>query len=96
MPPEPGSEVPGFYANFVRIQGGVVDVTIDFGRQWPTQPGEQPRVEWLTRVTMTWEEAGLLQKFLGQHIDAIQQSLGEDIRDLPELLAKIQSQMQQT
>jgi Protein of unknown function (DUF3467) len=83
--PTPGDDVQRLYANFVRVQGGFIDVTIDFGRQI----GDIDSLQWLARITMAWEEAVLLSRFLQQHIDEVQKTMGP-IRDLLEVNKQMQ------
>lgn len=74
------------YASFVRVQGGAIDVTVDFGQQIA---GQTPQIEWGARVTMTWEEASLLHRMLGEHIEGIQKRTGAEIRDLVEIVPRM-------
>jgi hypothetical protein len=73
-PPEP----PPFrcYSNTIRTLPNAYDLTIDFGHQ----SGDEP-IEWLTRVSMTWEEAKVLTSFVGAALRQYEGTLGR-VRDI--------------
>jgi hypothetical protein len=65
-----------YYANLISSIPGPFDLTIDFG----CQVGQEDP-EWLTRVSLSWEEARVLERFIGAAVRVYEQTMGP-IRDI--------------
>ena len=74
---EPDTPPVQYYANRIRTLPGLFDVSIDFACQVGTEPPEQ-----LVRVTMTWEEAHVLQRFLSAAVQHFEGIVGAPVRDI--------------
>jgi hypothetical protein len=74
----PGTPIPRLYVNAIGIRGGPFDVTLDLGfgppAASPDQPPEAP--EWLARVSMSWEHAAALRRFLEVAIKQFEEQVG--------------------
>lgn len=85
------ADVPRLYVNAVVIRGGAFDVTLDMGYSVaPHSPDQAPiPPDWLARVSMSWEHAATLMRFLENAIKQYEEQVGQ----LPEV-EKIRVQAQ--
>lgn len=88
MPP-PGGTVPVLYVNAVGVRGGAFDITLDLGYSVPPNPPADaetpPSVDWLARVTMSWEHATVLARVLAGAVEKYEEQIGQQLPDLESL-----------
>jgi hypothetical protein len=89
--PSVGAGAPRLYVNAIAIRGGAFDVTLDLGYSVPPvsqdQPPEAP--EWLARVSMSWEHATALARFLEEAIKTYEEQAGK-LPDIEKIRAQVQ------
>jgi Protein of unknown function (DUF3467) len=85
------ADVPRLYANAIVIRGGAFDVTLDLGHSVapgsPDQPPEAP--VWLARVSMSWEHAATLVRFLENAIKQYEDQVGQ-LPDVEKIRVQVQ------
>jgi hypothetical protein len=91
-----GADVPRLYVNAVVIRGGAFDVTLDLGYSvapgTPDQPPEAP--DWLARVSMSWEHAASLIRFLEGAIKQYEEQVGS-LPDIEKVRMQAQAEAKQ-
>jgi hypothetical protein len=85
------ADIPRLYVNAVAIRGGAFDVTLDLGYSVPADSPDKPpsMPEWLARVSMSWEHAAALMRFIETAIKQYEEQVGQ----LPDV-EKIRTQVQ--
>jgi hypothetical protein len=93
------ADVPRLYVNSVVIRGGAFDVTLDLGHSVsPALPGQPPEApKWLARVSMSWEHAVTLTRFLENAIKQYEDQAGSlpDMEKIRMQQAQAQAQVEQ-
>ena len=85
------ADLPKLYVNAVAIRGGAFDVTIDLGYTVPPDSPDKPpnAPEWLARVSMSWEHAAALQRFLERSIKLYEEQVGQ-LPDVEKIRVQVQ------
>lgn len=66
------------YANWVRLNGTLLDLSFDFG--YAEEAFSGPPENFPARVVMSWESAKVLAELLNEHLRVYEESVGE-VRD---------------
>ena len=75
---EPGwpNETPRHYTNWIILKRNGFDLALDLGYVRDIQPDEDPEVEEVAQVVMTWEHAVILHALLEEAIETYEKTTG--------------------